>query len=223
MRTPCIHCLFQQSKPYWIFWNLKVQYILGYYLHFHESSSVSLCIQHEFICFFPSISRVAIVSKSFEGKTDRTEEWYGTQYKQEAIPDEVIKVWLMQVWCVRDTEEMSYPDHPTHSPGCGEWWPSAVCTILRGVSTEMEGCILGFAWRNCTVAPSCSQRSLESKVHRKANLEDRQWDRNTGGSSLWASSCLHLRKCCTLCLIVHHCSSCQQRGINMGFETCMFR
>lgn len=36
--------------------------------------------------------RVAVVSKSFEGQTDRTEEWYGTQYKQEAITDEVIKV-----------------------------------------------------------------------------------------------------------------------------------
>lgn len=45
-----------------------------------------------FVCFFPLTFRVAIVSKSFEGKTDRTEEWYGTQYKQEAIPDEVIKV-----------------------------------------------------------------------------------------------------------------------------------
>ena len=33
-----------------------------------------------------------MVSKSFEGQTDRTEEWYGTQYKQEAISDEVIKV-----------------------------------------------------------------------------------------------------------------------------------
>lgn len=36
--------------------------------------------------------RVAVVSKSFEGQTDRTEEWYGTQYKQEAITEEVIKV-----------------------------------------------------------------------------------------------------------------------------------
>lgn len=36
--------------------------------------------------------RVAVVSKSFEGQTDRTEEWYGTQYKQEAITDEAIKV-----------------------------------------------------------------------------------------------------------------------------------
>ncbi|KAF3827763.1 hypothetical protein GH733_000998 [Mirounga leonina] len=41
----------------------------------------------------PENVRVAIVSKSFEGKTDHTEEWYGTQYKQEAIPDEVIKKW----------------------------------------------------------------------------------------------------------------------------------
>lgn len=41
----------------------------------------------------PENVRVAVVSKSFEGKTDRTEEWYGTQYKQEAIPDEVIKKW----------------------------------------------------------------------------------------------------------------------------------
>ncbi|XP_019795129.1 insulin-degrading enzyme isoform X7 [Tursiops truncatus] len=41
----------------------------------------------------PENVRVAIVSKSFEGKTDCTEEWYGTQYKQEAIPDEVIKKW----------------------------------------------------------------------------------------------------------------------------------
>ncbi|KAB0398310.1 hypothetical protein E2I00_001538 [Balaenoptera physalus] len=49
--------------------------------------------------FFPSVSRVAIVSKSFEGKTDRTEEWYGTQYKQEAVPDEVIKI-LIAFVCV---------------------------------------------------------------------------------------------------------------------------
>ncbi|XP_030626254.1 insulin-degrading enzyme isoform X2 [Chanos chanos] len=41
----------------------------------------------------PEHVRVAVVSKSFEGQTDRTEEWYGTQYKQEAISDEVIKKW----------------------------------------------------------------------------------------------------------------------------------
>lgn len=45
--------------------------------------------------------RVAVVSKSFEGQTDRTEEWYGTQYKQEAITDEAIKVrhiWFHQMF-----------------------------------------------------------------------------------------------------------------------------
>ncbi|XP_039527694.1 insulin-degrading enzyme isoform X2 [Pimephales promelas] len=41
----------------------------------------------------PENVRVAVVSKSFDGQTDRTEEWYGTQYKQEAITDEVIKKW----------------------------------------------------------------------------------------------------------------------------------
>ncbi|XP_056616513.1 insulin-degrading enzyme isoform X2 [Triplophysa dalaica] len=41
----------------------------------------------------PENFRVAVVSKSFEGQTDKTEEWYGTQYKQEAISDEVIKKW----------------------------------------------------------------------------------------------------------------------------------
>uniref|UniRef100_A0A673HXW9 Insulin-degrading enzyme-like n=1 Tax=Sinocyclocheilus rhinocerous TaxID=307959 RepID=A0A673HXW9_9TELE len=41
----------------------------------------------------PENVRVAVVSKSFEGQTDRTEEWYGTQYKQEAITDDAIKKW----------------------------------------------------------------------------------------------------------------------------------
>lgn len=40
----------------------------------------------------PFFSRVAVVSKSFEGQTDKKEEWYGTQYKQEAISEETIKV-----------------------------------------------------------------------------------------------------------------------------------
>ena len=39
-----------------------------------------------------SFSRVAVVSKSFEGQTNKTEEWYGTQYKQEAISEETIEV-----------------------------------------------------------------------------------------------------------------------------------
>lgn len=43
-------------------------------------------------CFFFLPPRVAVVSKSYEGHTDKTEEWYGTQYKQEAISEETIKV-----------------------------------------------------------------------------------------------------------------------------------
>uniref|UniRef100_A0A668VIZ8 Insulin-degrading enzyme n=1 Tax=Oreochromis aureus TaxID=47969 RepID=A0A668VIZ8_OREAU len=41
----------------------------------------------------PEHVRVIVVSKSFEGQTDMTEEWYGTQYKQEAISEETIKKW----------------------------------------------------------------------------------------------------------------------------------
>ncbi|CAL8256778.1 unnamed protein product [Lota lota] len=41
----------------------------------------------------PEHVRVAVVSKSFEGQTDKKEEWYGTQYKQEAIADEVLQKW----------------------------------------------------------------------------------------------------------------------------------
>uniref|UniRef100_A0A3Q0QWJ7 Insulin-degrading enzyme n=1 Tax=Amphilophus citrinellus TaxID=61819 RepID=A0A3Q0QWJ7_AMPCI len=41
----------------------------------------------------PEHVRVIVVSKSFEGQTDKTEEWYGTQYKQEAISEETIKKW----------------------------------------------------------------------------------------------------------------------------------
>uniref|UniRef100_UPI00398EDA0B insulin-degrading enzyme isoform X1 n=2 Tax=Pristiophorus japonicus TaxID=55135 RepID=UPI00398EDA0B len=41
----------------------------------------------------PETVRVAVVSKSFEGQTDKTEKWYGTQYKQEAIGADVIQKW----------------------------------------------------------------------------------------------------------------------------------
>uniref|UniRef100_A0A3Q3GM64 Insulin-degrading enzyme n=1 Tax=Labrus bergylta TaxID=56723 RepID=A0A3Q3GM64_9LABR len=40
-----------------------------------------------------SFPRVAVVSKSFEGQTDKTEEWYGTQYKQESISEETLEKW----------------------------------------------------------------------------------------------------------------------------------
>ncbi|XP_056465442.1 insulin-degrading enzyme isoform X1 [Gadus chalcogrammus] len=41
----------------------------------------------------PEHVRVAVVSKSFEGQTDKKEEWYGTEYKQEAIAEEVLQKW----------------------------------------------------------------------------------------------------------------------------------
>ncbi|KAG7269730.1 hypothetical protein CRUP_037614 [Coryphaenoides rupestris] len=51
----------------------------------------------------PEHVRVAVVSKSFEGQTDKEEEWYGTQYKQEAIDDEVLKDTAMsKVWFKQD-------------------------------------------------------------------------------------------------------------------------
>lgn len=37
-------------------------------------------------------SRVAVVSKSFEGQTDKTEEWYGTQYRREDISNATVEV-----------------------------------------------------------------------------------------------------------------------------------
>uniref|UniRef100_A0A3Q3AY03 Insulin-degrading enzyme n=1 Tax=Kryptolebias marmoratus TaxID=37003 RepID=A0A3Q3AY03_KRYMA len=42
---------------------------------------------------------VAVVSKSFEGQTEKKEEWYGTQYKQEAISEETIQ---FQTWANAD-------------------------------------------------------------------------------------------------------------------------
>uniref|UniRef100_A0A8D0AT95 Insulin-degrading enzyme n=1 Tax=Sander lucioperca TaxID=283035 RepID=A0A8D0AT95_SANLU len=41
----------------------------------------------------PEHVRVAVVSRSFEGQTNKTEEWYGTQYKQEAISEESLEKW----------------------------------------------------------------------------------------------------------------------------------
>lgn len=68
-----------------------------------------MSLQACFCLFSPSVSRVAIVSKSFEGKTDRTEQWYGTQYKQEAIPEEVIQVGLRHLWISLNYEELGEP------------------------------------------------------------------------------------------------------------------
>lgn len=55
---------------------------------------------------FSFVSSVAVVSKSFEGQTDQTEEWYGTQYKQEAISDATVKVLF---WCLREAGMMGGP------------------------------------------------------------------------------------------------------------------
>uniref|UniRef100_A0A667Z4I5 Insulin-degrading enzyme n=2 Tax=Myripristis murdjan TaxID=586833 RepID=A0A667Z4I5_9TELE len=71
-------------------------------LHVSPLSDCKGCLQGDALRLIVSVfSRcrhqpalvVAVVSKSFEGQTDKTEEWYGTQYKQEAICDEVIKKW----------------------------------------------------------------------------------------------------------------------------------
>lgn len=49
------------------------------------------------VCVCPPVCRVAVVSKSFEGQTDKTEEWYGTHYKQEPISEEILKVRLTRI------------------------------------------------------------------------------------------------------------------------------
>ncbi|EDO37735.1 predicted protein [Nematostella vectensis] len=41
----------------------------------------------------PEKVRITIVSKAFEGKTDKTEEWYGTEYSMERIDQQQIKDW----------------------------------------------------------------------------------------------------------------------------------
>ena len=73
---------------------------------------------------WPSLpSRVAVVSKSFEGQTDKKEEWYGTEYKQEAIAEEVLQVsgsWLESNLSTR-TEGV---DHT--SPDAPPVWPASI-------------------------------------------------------------------------------------------------
>lgn len=88
-------------------------------------------------------------------------------------------------------KNMNSLGQPAHSPGCGEWRPSAMCTVLRGVNKEMESWNLGFTWRHATMATfSCacqpaglsgrlpasfSRRSLKSaKYTEKQGYQDRQ-------------------------------------------------
>ncbi|XP_041369113.1 insulin-degrading enzyme-like [Gigantopelta aegis] len=41
----------------------------------------------------PENMRVLVVSKKFEGQTDKKETWYGTDYKMERIPSSLIEIW----------------------------------------------------------------------------------------------------------------------------------
>lgn len=46
-------------------------------------------------------------------------------------------------------KDSSSLDQPTHSPECGGWWPSAVCTFLSGVNKEIESWSLGLCMKKC--------------------------------------------------------------------------
>ncbi|XP_033106697.1 insulin-degrading enzyme-like [Anneissia japonica] len=41
----------------------------------------------------PDKARISVVSKSYEGKTEQKEKWYGTEYSAKKIPAEVIQKW----------------------------------------------------------------------------------------------------------------------------------
>lgn len=41
----------------------------------------------------PEKIRVQVVAKAYEAEANSVESWYGTKYKKEKIPDEVIKKW----------------------------------------------------------------------------------------------------------------------------------
>ena len=40
----------------------------------------------------PDQVRVAVIGKKFEGKTDKTEKWYGTNYSLTPIPEDTLNV-----------------------------------------------------------------------------------------------------------------------------------
>lgn len=44
-------------------------------------------------CLTPDNMRVAVIGKKFEPIADQSEEWYGTKYKRERIPDSLIEDW----------------------------------------------------------------------------------------------------------------------------------
>lgn len=51
-------------------------------------------IQSIFGYLEPTKMRMTVVSKKYEGQTDKTEKWYGTQYKTEAYPPEKVSALL---------------------------------------------------------------------------------------------------------------------------------
>lgn len=55
--------------------------------------------------FAATISRVCVVGKKFEGRTDHTEKWYGTQYSYRKIALDTISQWES----VGSTEELHLP------------------------------------------------------------------------------------------------------------------
>nr|DBA15111.1 TPA: hypothetical protein GDO54_004366 [Pyxicephalus adspersus] len=61
--------------------------LLKFHSTYYSSNLMSICVLGR------GMRLVAVVSKSFAGQTDKTEEWYGTQYKEEDIPSEVIEKW----------------------------------------------------------------------------------------------------------------------------------
>ena len=54
---------------------------------------------------------MTVVSKKFEGKTDREEEWYGTQFTMEKISQQHIEastagvLCVLQIWCCQSGDE----------------------------------------------------------------------------------------------------------------------
>ncbi|XP_072280969.1 insulin-degrading enzyme [Pyxicephalus adspersus] len=63
--------------------------LLKFHSTYYSSNLMSICVLGR----GNLLVLVAVVSKSFAGQTDKTEEWYGTQYKEEDIPSEVIEKW----------------------------------------------------------------------------------------------------------------------------------
>jgi insulysin len=58
----------------------------NYYLNKFEPALIASVYEH----LVPEKMRVTVLSKKYQGKTDRVEKWYGTEYKEEKIPQETL-------------------------------------------------------------------------------------------------------------------------------------